>query len=90
MIRLLLVTKDVFAALTQAAEGAMGLLFAAHKNPAIGAAQALLMLLENPEHMSTVLAELYPVKTAAASATNLPLASSLMSCEALWSKDRWV
>lgn len=40
------------------AELIVGLLFAAHKNPAIGAAQTLLFLLEQPEHMQEVQSEL--------------------------------
>eukprot|EP00933_Yihiella_yeosuensis_P070258 TRINITY_DN7798_c4_g1_i1.p1 TRINITY_DN7798_c4_g1~~TRINITY_DN7798_c4_g1_i1.p1 ORF type:complete len:232 (+),score=34.23 TRINITY_DN7798_c4_g1_i1:304-999(+) len=42
----------------EAAELAVGLLFAAHKNPAIGAAQCLLLLLEHPDELSVVLEEL--------------------------------
>lgn len=41
----------------QAAELLVGFLFAAHKNPAIGAGQTLLMLLEHPEHLAAAQGE---------------------------------
>ncbi len=40
----------------------VGLLFAAHKNPAIGAGQALLMLLEHPLHLARVRREIEEVR----------------------------
>lgn len=42
----------------EAAELLVGFLFAAHKNPGIGAGQTLLMLLEHPQHLKAVRAEL--------------------------------
>lgn len=44
----------------------LGLIFAAHKNPGIGAGQSLLMLLEHPEHLARVRVEVEGVSGSAA------------------------